>query len=326
MDPKMLRTIFGEAKMSLGEYDAFEKDQTTCIIGKITADKFKIKVGDRISLVSVIYPCTLDFTVAGIYLGTIDDRNMLFHHKYLDQACGNDGWVGMWWVKARSIADMQPVTAAINQAFANTSAEVRAETERAFQLSFISMWGDITFFIASISLAVGLALLFVTASTMSMAIRERLRELAILKAIGFRLQELLTFILAESFGLATTGAIVGVGGAWLFYMHTRLASYAIGLVGLGLLGLAVQFVRTRNVLAILLSLLGTAACAGLARFVYTHDNITKMTNGILVTFEVTPRIVGVGVAVAAALGLLACIAPGVAVARMSVVTGLKTLD
>jgi len=326
MDPKLLRSIFGEAKMAPGEYDAFEKDQTACIIGKITADKHKLKVGDRVALTSVIYPCTLDFKIAGIYSGTIDDRNMLFHHKYLDEACGNDGWVGMWWVKARSIADMQPVTTTINNAFANTSAEVRAETERAFQLSFISMWGDITFFIGSISLAVGLALLFVTASTMSMAIRERLQELAILKAIGFRLQELLAFILAESFGLATTGAIVGVGGAWLFYMHTRLASYAIAILGLGLLGLAAYFVHEKNRLAVFLGVLGALACAGVAWEVYTHDNITKMTNGILLTFEVTPQIIGVGVAVAAALGILACIAPAVAVARMSVVQGLKTLD
>jgi putative ABC transport system permease protein len=326
MDPKMLRSIFGEAKMSPAEYEAFEKDPTACILGKITADKHHIKIGDRVSLVSVIFPCTLDFKIAGIYSGTIDDRNMLFHHKYLDEACGNDGWVGMWWVKAKSIADMQRVTASINTAFVNTSAEVRAETERAFQLSFISMWGDITFFIGSISLAVGLALLFVTASTMSMAIRERLRELAVLKAVGFRLQELLAFILAESFGLAITGAVVGVGGAWLFYMHTRLASYAIAIVGMGLMLLGLNLARQKNFLAVGLSLLGAITCGGIAWQVFTHDNITKMTNGILVTFEVTPRIIGVGVVVAAGLGLLACIAPAVAVARMSVVAGLKTLD
>src|SRR5258707_1934482 len=156
MDPKLLRNIFDEAKRSAAEYDAFEKDQTACIIGKITADKHKLKVGDRVALTSVIYPCTLDFKIAGIYSGTIDDRNMLFHHKYLDEACGNDGWVGMWWVKARSIADMQPVTTTINNAFAKTSPKVRAETNRAFNFGFISIWGAITSLIASISLPVSL--------------------------------------------------------------------------------------------------------------------------------------------------------------------------
>src|SRR4029453_15358452 len=145
-----------------------------------------------------------------------------------DEAGGQNGWVSTWGVKVRSIDEMQRVTDTINKAFANTSAEVRAETERAFQLGFISMWGDITFFITSISVVVGLALLFVTASTMSMAIRERLRELAVLKAVGFRLQELLAFILAESFGLATAGAVLGIGGAWLFYMHMHVSSFVLG--------------------------------------------------------------------------------------------------
>jgi putative ABC transport system permease protein len=326
MDATLLRTIFGEAKMSAAEYEAFEKDQTGCILGKVTADKYGLKIGDRVTLTSIIYPCTLDLKIEGIYSGTIDDRNMLFHHKYLEEACGNVGWVGTWWVKVRSMEEMQAVTDAINQAFANSSAEVRAETERTFQLSFIAMWGDITFFIASISLAVGLALLFVTASTMSMAIRERLRELAVLKAVGFRLRELFMFILAESFGLAGAGAVLGVGGAWLFYTHTRLASYAIGFGGLLLLGLAGVFIKAKNWLGAGLAVLGAVGCAGMARQVYTHDSITKMTNGILLTFEVTPQIIGVGVAVAAALGLLACVAPALAVARMSVVTGLKTLD
>jgi putative ABC transport system permease protein len=326
MDPTKLRSIFGEAKMSPEEYASFEKDQTSCILGKITAEKYGLKRGDRVTLTSTIYPCTLELKIAGIYSGTIDDRNMLFHHKYLDEAGGSDGWVGMWWVKARSIDDMQPVTAAINKAFANSSSEVRAETERAFQLSFIAMWGDITFFIGSISLAVGLALLFVTASTMSMAIRERLRELAVLKAVGFQLRELFAFILAESFGLAGAGAVLGVGGAWLFYMHTRLSGYAFGLVAVGLLALAVIWLLKRSILAASLSIAGALGCAGLGWQIYTHDNITKMTNGILLTFEVTPQIIGVGVAVAAGLGIVACIAPAVAVARMSVVKGLKTLD
>src|SRR5204863_52500 len=205
-------------------------------------------------------------------------------------------WVGMWWVKAKSIADMQRVTASINNAFVNTSAEVRAETERAFQLSFISMWGDIGFFITSISFAVGLALLFVTASTMSMAIRERLRELAVLKVVGFRLQELFAFILAESFGLAAAGAVLGIGGAWLFYMHMHLSSFVFGFVALLLLGLALYFVTARNWVAMLLSLLAAAGFAQLAWVVFKHDSITKMTDGILLTFEVTPQIIGVAAA------------------------------
>ena len=275
MDPTLLRAVFGEAKMTEAEYEAFEKDRTACVVGKITADKYKLKVGDRITLTSIIYPATLELKVAGIYSGTIDDRNMLFHHKYLDEAGGSDGMVGTWWVKVRSIEDMANVIPAINKAFENTSAEVRAETERAFQLSFISMMGNIKVLVTWVSSAVVFTLVLVTASTMSMAIRERFRELAVLKALGFQRRELFAFILAESFGLAALGAVLGIGGAYCLF---------------------------------------------------TYGDITKMTDGIFLTFEVTPKIIGTGAIVAACLGVISSIAPSIAVARTSVVEGLKTLD
>jgi putative ABC transport system permease protein len=226
MDPKLLRPIFGEAKMSEAEYQAFEKEQTACIVGKLTADKYKLKRGDKVSLQSSIFGVTMDFKVAGIYSGTIDDRNMLFHHKYLDEAIGNRGIVGTWWVKVKSAEDMPRVISAINKAFENTSAEVRAETERAFQLSFISMLGNVKVLVGSVCSVVVFTLILVAASTMSMAIRERFRELAVLKALGFRRRELFAFILAESFGLALFGAVIGVGGAWFAFMKMHLMQKA----------------------------------------------------------------------------------------------------
>jgi putative ABC transport system permease protein len=276
MDAHLLSKIFGEAKVPPDQMEAFVKNQRGCIVGKLTADKYKLKIGDWIPFTSIIYPCTLEMQVMGIYEGTPDDRNVLFHHKYLDESCGSPGWVGTWWLKVRSAEDMPRVLDAINRAFANTSAAVRAESERAFQLSFISMLGDITLLVHSICSVVIFTLVLVTASTMSMAIRERFRELAVLKALGYRRQELFTFILAESFGLAGLGALLGIGGAWAVYTFTPI--------------------------------------------------MQVVTNGILIRFEVTLRIIGLAATVAAGLGIISALAPSIAVARMSVVNGLKTLD
>jgi putative ABC transport system permease protein len=275
MDPMRLRSVFGEAKMDQASYDAFESERNACIIGRISAEKFKLKVGDKISLESTVYPVTMDFKIVGIYAGTADDRNMLFRQDYLDEVSGVKGLVGMWWIKVRSAEDMPRVIDAVNRQFENTSAEVRAETERAFQLGFISMWGNIRMLVMFISSAVVFTLLLVSTSTMSMAIRERFRELAILKAIGYQRRELFAFILAESFGLAMAGALLGVGGAYVLF---------------------------------------------------TFGDVSKMTGGMFPFFEVTPKIVGIGVSVAALLGVVASIMPGIAVSKMSVVEGLKTLD
>jgi putative ABC transport system permease protein len=142
-------------------------------------------------------------------------------------------------------------------------------------MSFMSMLGNVKMLTMSISAVVVFTLVLVTVSTMSMAIRERFRELAVLKAIGFQRRELFGFILAESFGLAALGAFLGIGGAWFFWNQV---------------------------------------------------NLQKLTNGFLLYFEVTPRIMATGGIVAALLGILAAVGPSISVARMSVVEGLKTLD
>lgn len=275
IEPEQLLAVFGEANLPREQLDAWIANRTSCIVGIDTATRYGMKIGDRLPIVGNYYPVDLDLTIAGIYEGTTDDRNVFFHHKYLDELLGDPGTVGMWWVKARSADDVPRVIDAINAAFANTSAEVLAETERAFQLGFVSMWANIKLLISSISSVVVFALLLVTASTMSMAIRERLRELSVLKALGFRRHELFAFILAESFGLAATGFLLGGGGAWA---------------------------------------------------IFTGIDAPTLTGGLFPTLDVTPRILGAAAMVAALLGIVASLAPSLAVARLSVAEGLKTLD
>lgn len=274
-DPDSLMGVFGEALISPEQLSAWKKDRTGAIIGIDTAKRYNLKPGDRLPLVGQYYPVDLDLTVTGIYEGTSDDRNVWFHQKYLDELLGDPGTVGMWWIKARSADDVPRVIDQVNAAFANTSAEVVAETERAFQMGFVSMWANIKLLISSICSVVVFALLLVTASTMSMAVRERMRELAVLKALGFRRHELFAFILAESFGLSVVGLIIGAGGAWL---------------------------------------------------ISANIDAPTLTGGLFPMLTVTPRILGTAALVAVILGIASSLAPALAVARMSVVEGLKTLD
>ena len=229
VDPQRTLPLLADAKIPKEQLDAWIADQTSCIVGQMTVDRYGLKLGDRMQFTGQIYPCDLDLKIAGIYHGTADDRNLMFHQKYLDELLGNPGTVGTWWVRAASVAEAPLVTERINQAFANSSAEVRAESERAFVLGFVSMWANIKTLIGGISIVVIFALLLVTVSTMSMAIRERFRELAILKAIGFRRRELFAFILAESFGLAMCGAVLGAGGAWVIFHSINIQKLTSGL-------------------------------------------------------------------------------------------------
>ncbi len=275
IEPEKLRRLLPEIHGDEAQFQAWQKDRASCIVGRDTAQQYGYKMGDRFTLVSGIFPGKIELRVAGIYWGTVDDRNLFFHHKYLDEVMHGWGQTGMWWIRVASTAVMPQVIAEIEAKFANSANEVRAESERAFQAAFVSMWGGIKFLIGSISGFVLLTLVMVTASTMSMAVRERFRELAILKALGFRRRDLFALILAESFGLAALGALLGAGGAWLLY---------------------------------------------------SGMDVPKATHGIFVSFEVTPQMLGTAALVASLLGLISCIAPAIAVAKMSVTEGLRTLD
>ncbi len=216
---RKFREIFVEAEISDEAYEKWLASRRACIVGKDVAERNNIEVGDRITLEGTIYPVNLELDVVGIYTikGASAADSIFFHHEYMDESLGDEGRVGMWWVMARSAELVPDVIEKINARFANTANEVRAETERAFQMGFISMLGSVQWIIGSVCSVVVFAIGLVTASTMSMAIRERFRELSILKALGFRRREITAFILAESFGLAALGALLGIGGAAALY-------------------------------------------------------------------------------------------------------------
>jgi putative ABC transport system permease protein len=275
VDPARFQGLLVEGRITQGSYDDFIKDRLGCLVGADTMKRYGLKLGDHMRFTGSFYPVDLDLKIVAMYDGTVDDRNVFFHHKLLDQLLGDPGTVGTWYLRVASADVANEVIALANKAFENTSAEVRAETERAFQMSFISMLGNVKVLIGSISAVVVFTLVLVTVSTMSMAIRERFQELAILKAIGFRRRELFVLILAESFGLSVLGGALGIGGAWAFW---------------------------------------------------TFIDLQTLSNGFLVFFEVTPRIMAWAGAVAVMLGVVATLAPAISVARTSVVEGLKTLD
>lgn len=220
--------IFTEAKVDPAQLDAFIRERNAAVVGIKTMERFGWKLGDRITLRGTIWDCNPELVIRAVYTGGIDETNLMFHHDYLDELMGRLGLVGTFWIKVRRPEDVQSVIDAIDASFRNTEAETKTETERAFQLGFISMFGNIRLLIGSISTVIVFTILLVSASTMSMAIRERMRELAILKTLGFNARQLFGFILAESFGLAMAGGLLGSLSAWALYSNIDVYKWSRG--------------------------------------------------------------------------------------------------
>ena len=215
-DPETLFAMFNENHVPPEQLAAFKKERTAAVAGRKLAERFTWRLGDAITLKGTIYPVDLEFTLRGTYTG-LDETAFFFHHAYLDEALGRPGKVGTFWLKAATADEVPRIIDRVDAMFKNSDAETKTETERAFQLGFVAMLGNVKTLVVGISSVVVFTILLVTANTMAMAIRERAREIAVLKTLGFSRGRILGLLMGESAAIAFAGGLVGTLGARLFY-------------------------------------------------------------------------------------------------------------
>jgi putative ABC transport system permease protein len=222
IDTETYRTVFPEFRIPQDQWQAFLADREGAVVGRLTADRFGWKVGDRIPLQATIWGGTWEFNIHAIYEGSRqgdDESQFWLHWKYLEERRPwGKGTVGWYTVKVDDSENSVAVSRAIDQNFANSAFETSTETEQAFAAGFAKQIGNIRMLIMSIGAVVLFTLLLVTGNTMAMAVRERVPELGVLKTLGFGDRTVLFLVLAESLLIALVGGVLGVGLAKLFTM------------------------------------------------------------------------------------------------------------
>jgi putative ABC transport system permease protein len=211
-----------ELKISPEDMQAYRQDMRGCIIGRALANRFKWKAGDTFFLESFIPPYRrrdgpFEFIVRGIYDADMvrepaaDNAVMYFHYKYLYESTGQRVSAGLYVVELEDPKQAATVAKAIDERFKNSEAETQSETEAAFRADFLSMIGNLALLFNSIGMAVIFTSLLVTANTMSMGVRERRTEIAVLKTLGFSGTLVMGLIVAEALAIATFGGGLGLG-------------------------------------------------------------------------------------------------------------------
>jgi putative ABC transport system permease protein len=248
--------LFSEAVFDPKQMADFIQDKAGCVVGIKTMERFGWKIGDKITLKGTIWECDPELTIRAVYREGIDETDLFFHHEYFDELTGDMGFTGTFWIKAKNAGAIPGLVERIDRVFRNSDAETETETERAFQLGFISMFGNIRMLLGSISLVIVFTMILVTASTMSMAVRERVREIAILKAVGFDGFQVVGLLLAESFSLGVAGGFIGCFGAWFLFSHINVYELTNGFF--------MKFEVTPHILAggiMIAAALGMVSCA-----------------------------------------------------------------
>ncbi len=254
-DPERIWEVFPEFKVSEGAQAAFKTQKNAAIAGDELIRKYGWKPGDRITLKGSIFPVDLDLEIVGSYHTNFRSSSLLFRWDYMNEAMGRPNTTGMYWVQADSAEAIPGLIEAIDGMFKNTPAETKTETEKSFILSFSSMIGNVQVLMGMIAGVVVFTMLLVAASTMAMTVRERLREVGILKSIGFTRLRLMSLILGESVCIGLFGSALG---CLLALGATRLNFYVITM------GLIEQFRVTPQVLELTLGVgLGIGFISGI---------------------------------------------------------------
>ncbi len=217
-DPASFTDIYPEYKVTPTELETFKKERNSCIVGQKLADLYHFKVGDVIPLDGDIYPGKWEFVVAGIYTGekpTTDVSAMYFHWDYLNERitqtqpsrANNVGW---YVIKIANPNEAATVSERIDALFKNSSAETKTETEKAFASGFIAMSSAIITGLQLISYVIIGIIFLVLANTMIMTARERIREYAVLKTLGFTGKHIALLVFGESLLMALIGGVIGI--------------------------------------------------------------------------------------------------------------------
>lgn len=264
VEPKPFMRIRTQMEMPEDQRKAFINDRTGCVVSRDLADKLNLKLGDRITLVGDIYPVTLDLKLVGIFDDPDAMSSLFFNYDYLRDALplGRRNRISVVAVLADSPEDVPRIAKAVDDMFAESSPPTKTESEQQFALSFVSFLGNIKLFLLSICAAVTFTILLVSGNTMAMSVRERIKEVGVLKTLGFTNEAILSIIIGEAISISLIGGVLGlvlagiltvgvgkVGQAFVAQLHGLSMTPITALIALGValfIGFVSSFVPAWN--------------------------------------------------------------------------------
>ena len=209
-DPDEFFDVYPELEIPKDQLDAWKRDRAGAVADAELAKKYGWKIGERIMLQGDIYPIQLELTLRGIFNAKLPNNSLYFNEKYVEEGVPfAKGAAGFYGILVDSPQHVDQVSHDVDAMFANAPEPTRTETEKAFGLSFLAMLGNVKAFILVIASASVFTILLVSGNTMAMSIRERTREVAVLKTMGFTRKVILALFVGESTAVGLIGGVCG---------------------------------------------------------------------------------------------------------------------
>jgi putative ABC transport system permease protein len=236
VEPEKLFAVYPEFRIPDDQRRVFERERTACVIGRDLADQFQFKLGDRINITGDIFPGNYELVIRGIFDSPRDSHIMYFNREYAEQALTEyrRGFVGMYYILIDDPQQSAAVSRSIDDMFRNADRQTKTESEQAFVVGFLALLGNVKMFLIAISAAVMFTVLLVSANTMAMSVRERRREVGVLKTLGYSQGIVLGLILAEACAISMAGGLIGYSFSTLLLVAVMKTPFGGFLPGLQL--------------------------------------------------------------------------------------------
>lgn len=270
VDSETFFDVYPEFLIEPQQFETFKRERNACIIGIEIAKRYNLKIGDLMLIEGDVYPGQWEFVVRGIYQPrdqNTDPATMMFHYKYLDERIRQEmparsGEIGWYIVRINDPDQSARISEEIDRLFANSRAETKTETERAFQQNFLSAASAVITAMNIMSFVIIGIILLVVGNTMIMSARERTHEYAVLKVLGFSGLQLFVLIAGESLILAILGSAIGLSvtfpavegfqtalpKGWFPVFYIKPETIILGSVAGLLVGLIAALIPIRRVL------------------------------------------------------------------------------
>ncbi|MGH7948684.1 MAG: ABC transporter permease [Candidatus Binataceae bacterium] len=233
-DPEEIDQMWPDWGISADEARAFKSNRMAALAGDALMDRFKWKIGDRITLRGIIHPVSVELEI----VGTLGDRAppvaLIFRRDYLQEALGINDVVSLYWVKVDRAESIPQVISSLDEGFRNSAAETQTESEAAFFNTAASNYHALLDMAKVLAVIVVISIGLVAANTAAMSIRERQSEIAVLRAIGFPRGTILASLVAEGLVMGVVGGALGCFVGWLLLKFVALKSTALGPLALAM--------------------------------------------------------------------------------------------
>ena len=228
-DPDQFFDVYKDFKIDPDQLAAWKHDRQGAVVDAELAKKYNWKIGQKIVITGQIFPINLELNIRGIFTAPQSTSSLYYNQKYVEEGVSYlKDQSGMYTTLADNSDDVSRISSTIDGMFHNSPQPTKTEDEKGFQRGFLAMLGNVKAFLLSISLAVVFATLLVSANTMAMSIRERTREVAVLKTLGFTRNSILALFIGEAVVIALIG---GIFGSLTAFVLGNAAAHNVGGMG-----------------------------------------------------------------------------------------------